>query len=223
MNLSQRIEAFQRLGSYLETLNGSRLASLISQAVNQNPWFVEDHVKTAIQGIGVFLNPNNLQDWTNQYNYDRLNPKRVGVVMAGNIPLVGFHDLLTVLISGHSAQVKLSSTDGVLMNHIIDQLLVIQPLLKDKIQLIDKVNGAEAVIATGSDNTARYFDYYFQGIPRIIRKNRTSCAVITGTESDRQLVDLGRDIFLYFGLGCRNVSISEALYPRRCRPGILAL
>jgi hypothetical protein len=126
--------------------------------------------------------------------------------MAGNIPLVGFHDLLCVLISGHRLSAKLSSQDSVLMRYVVEKLVAIEPRFKDYISFVERMNDADAVIATGSDNTARYFEYYFRNIPHIIRKNRSSCAILRGTETNEQLIALGKDVFSYFGLGCRNVS-----------------
>lgn len=206
MNLNQRIEAFAQLAEYIQNLNDSQRASLISQASNQNPWFTEQSITTALSGLKIFLKINNLEEWVTRYKLEVPEPRQIGIVMAGNIPLVGFHDLLCVLISGHKAQVKLSSQDRILMEYIIHQLVRIEPQFEGRIRAVDKVNTAEAVIATGSNNSSRYFEYYFKHIPRIIRKNRTSCAVLTGHETDQDLAGLGNDIFLYFGLGCRNVS-----------------
>ncbi len=126
--------------------------------------------------------------------------------MAGNIPLVGFHDLLCILLSGHQLVAKLSSSDSVLMKFIKDSLIEIDPAFSEKIFFEERLNNVDAVIATGSDNTSRYFEYYFRNIPHIIRKNRTSCAIILGEESSEEFSVLGKDIFSYFGLGCRNVS-----------------
>jgi hypothetical protein len=127
--------------------------------------------------------------------------------MAGNIPLVGFHDLLSVLLTGNNALIKLSSNDNVIISFVKDYLISIEPLFKDRILLPDgKMQGFDAVIATGSNNTARYFEHYFGNVPNIIRKNRTSIAVLTGKESPEQLEALGEDIFRYYGLGCRSVS-----------------
>jgi len=206
MILSQRIEAFSRLGKYFQNLDDSHLASLRSQAASQNPWFTDQNITTALQGLIGWLNPMNLEKWTNGYSLETKEPKQIAIVMAGNIPLVGFHDLLCTLISGHSAQVKMSSQDSFLVEHIIHKLVGIEPQFESKITMVDKVNAAQAMIATGSNNTSRYFEYYFQHIPRVIRKNRSSCAVLTGDESGQELARLGDDIFLYFGLGCRNVA-----------------
>jgi hypothetical protein len=132
--------------------------------------------------------------------------KKIGIAMAGNIPLVGFHDLMCVLLSGHQLVAKLSSSDSVLMKFVRDSIISIDSSFADKLLFEERLNGVDAVIATGSDNTSRYFEYYFRNIPHIIRKNRTSCAVIVGEESPEEYSMLGKDIFCYFGLGCRNVS-----------------
>ena len=126
--------------------------------------------------------------------------------MAGNIPMVGFHDLLCVLLSGHNASIKPSSQDSFLIDFIINELVAIDPSFKERITKVERLNDADAFIATGSDNSARYFKYYFGKKPHVIRQNRTSVAVLTGDESPEQLNALGKDIFTYYGLGCRNVS-----------------
>ncbi len=179
---------------------------LFDQAANENPWFTADNVSQALLSISQLLNQQKLEEWANHYSMDTVNPKRVGVVMAGNIPMVGFHDLLCVLISGHHLMAKLSSGDTVLMKFLIQSLVDIHPSFANYISVAERLNQAQAVIATGSDNTSRYFEYYFRNIPHIIRKNRTSCAVILGEESRDELLLLGKDVFSYFGLGCRNVS-----------------
>ena len=132
--------------------------------------------------------------------------KRIGVVMAGNIPLVGFHDFLTVLISGHTVWAKLSTQDSFLLKYIAGLLTEIEPRFQDQIVWVDKLKEADAIIATGSDNTSRYFEYYFAKYPHIIRKNRTGVGILRGEESHTSLRSLGQDVFQYFGLGCRNVS-----------------
>ncbi|MEJ7661621.1 MAG: acyl-CoA reductase [Hymenobacter sp.] len=130
----------------------------------------------------------------------------MGVVMAGNIPLVGFHDLLCVLLSGHSLLAKLSKDDTVLMRWIIQELTTIEPAFGERIKVMERLNAADAFIATGSDNTARYFEFYFKSRPHLIRRNRTSLAILTGHETAEEMLLLGADIFQYYGLGCRNVS-----------------
>lgn len=205
MNLEERINAFSKLGERLADLTQIQLEDLSLNAQNQNSWFTKTNVSFAIHGITKFLTRPVLEKWANTYTLPN-QPKRIGVVMSGNIPLVGFHDLLCVLISGHNILIKSSSSDSFLINYIIEELIVIESSFSDKIQQVDKLEKMDAVIATGSDNTARYFEYYFSKYPHIIRKNRTSIAVLDGNESKGQLSTLGIDIFTYYGLGCRNVS-----------------
>lgn len=132
--------------------------------------------------------------------------KSIGLILAGNIPMVGFHDVLSVLLSGHRALIKPASDDRILLPFLLGILAEIEPRFSDAIRLVDKLENPDAVIATGSNNSARYFEYYFGKYPHIIRKNRTSVAILSGNETDEELVRLGSDIFSYFGLGCRNVS-----------------
>lgn len=205
MTRSERITAFQKLGDYIRSLNQADLSVLAESARLENPWFTSDNVILSLKGISKFLKKDTLSTWTNRYPFSKSH-KMVAIVMAGNIPLVGFHDLLSVLISGHSAQIKMSSKDSKLTNHLLDTLKSIEPAFAKRIQIVERLENFDAVIATGSDNSARYFDYYFGKYPNIIRKNRTSCAVLTGSESREDLLQLGKDVFSYFGLGCRNVS-----------------
>jgi Acyl-CoA reductase (LuxC). len=158
----------------------------------------------ALKGITKLLNPTSLVPWASSYHFGET--KSVGVAMAGNIPLVGFHDFLCVLMAGHRIHIKMSSQDSVLLQFIMDELVKIQPDFSDRIVIADKLKNLDAVIATGSDNTARYFEYYFRNIPHIIRKNRSSCAIIMGEEPQDELKKLSVDVFSYFGLGCRNVA-----------------
>ncbi len=207
MQLSQRIQAFDQLGKSLRNLNPEKLDTWSQAAKAENPWFTRESVERSINGLGEFLDSNKLTEWTKQYSFDHIKPKNVGIVMAGNIPMVGFHDLLCVLVSGHRAQVKLSSKDSVLIKILLQNLTEIEPGFKDQISFVDgPMKNFDAVIATGSDNSARYFLHYFGKYPNIIRKNRTSCAVLSGAESPEEIQALGNDIFTYFGLGCRNVS-----------------
>lgn len=207
MTLKKRIHAFHQLGLHLQNLNDSTLESLAIEARQENPWFTSEHVTMALKGIEKFLNKESLQEWTKPYALEPASPQSVALVMAGNIPLVGFHDFLCVLISGHRAQIKLSSKDSKLLRYLIKHLIWLEPGFEDFIIIKEgKLENFNAVIATGSDNSARYFDYYFGKYPHIIRKNRTSCAILTGEETDEDLKSLGGDIFSYFGLGCRNVS-----------------
>jgi hypothetical protein len=205
MKLSERIDAFAELGNVLHSIEEGNKNTLYRQAANNNAWFTPSQCELALQGISKFLVKDKLDEWVRSYDFSERS-RSVGVVMAGNIPLVGFHDMLCVLISGHRLAAKLSSQDTVLMRFMMEQLVKIAPAFADFITVVERLNDAEAVIATGSDNTSRYFEYYFRNIPHIIRKNRSSIAVLRGDETDEDLISLGRDVFSYFGLGCRNVS-----------------
>ena len=207
MDLEKRIEAFYQLGQVIQTLPDEKLELWCSMARAENGWFTQDNVKLSLEGISSFLRKEVLKEWTDRYKLSHVNPKKIATIMAGNIPLVGFHDFLSVLISGHNLLMKVSSKDAQLFKVIVQELVSIEPGFKEKITLADgPMKGFDAVIATGSDNSARYFEYYFGKYPSIIRKNRTSCAVLTGKESADDLQALGHDVFSYFGLGCRNVS-----------------
>ena len=181
--------------------------SLIDLSQSHNGWFTPEQVYFSIQSWGNALTETNLNQWLSTYDFSKIAPKKIGLILAGNIPLVGFHDLLSVLISGHDVLVKTSSSDQHLLKFLAKYLIAIQPELNSKITFVEgKLEGFDAVIATGSNNTARYFEYYFKDKPSIIRKNRNSVAILNGTETHEELVGLGEDIFRYFGLGCRNVS-----------------
>jgi len=207
MTLDQRLTAFVRLGQTLASLPDDELSDIARRAGAHNAWFDEPNVRAALAGIADLLDEAELRAWLAPYgSLEPVRPRRVGVVMAGNIPLVGFHDMLSVLISGHYLDAKLASGDPWLPRWITERLLEIEPAFADRIRFVDLIKEAEAVIATGSDNTARYFDYYFAKKPHIIRRNRTSRAILTGYESPQELAALGEDIFRYYGLGCRNVA-----------------
>jgi hypothetical protein len=206
MTLEHRIEAFVQLGNKIIGLSTDELNTLTNNVKNENPWFTPESTTMALQGVSKFLTREALQNWTGNYSLSNSSGKKVGVAMAGNIPLVGFHDLLCVLLAGHQLVAKLSSQDSVLMNFIRDSLIEINPAFSAQIFFEERLKNLDGMIATGSDNTSRYFEYYFRNIPHIIRKNRTSCAVILGEETAEEFADLGKDIFSYFGLGCRNVS-----------------
>lgn len=206
MKLSERINAFATLGESLHDLPVNELNALLSRARNENAWFTEESVSMAIKGIAAMLERNSLTAWAESYPAHAAEPRIVGVAMAGNIPLVGFHDLLCVLISGHSLKARLSSQDSVLMRYVAQMLINADPRFANRIVFSEQLKDTGIMIATGSDNTARYFEFYFRNIPHIIRKNRASCAVIAGEESKEEFELLGRDIFSYYGLGCRNVS-----------------
>ena len=182
-------------------------ANLIELSQSHNGWFTPEQVLHSIQSWARALTEDNLNQWLSNYDFSKIEPKKVGLILAGNIPLVGFHDFLSVLISGHDVLVKTSSNDQHLLKFLANYLIAVEPNLNSKITFVEgKLEGFDAVIATGSNNTARYFEYYFKDKPSIIRKNRNSVAVLDGTETFEDLVGLGEDIFRYFGLGCRNVS-----------------
>lgn len=182
-------------------------ANLIELSQSHNGWFTPEQVQFSVQSWARALTEDNLNQWLSNYDFSKTEPKKTGLILAGNIPLVGFHDFLSVLISGHDVLVKTSSNDQHLLKFLAKYLIAIQPKLNSKITFVEgKLEGFDAVIATGSNNTARYFEYYFKDKPSIIRKNRNSVAVLDGTETHEDLVGLGEDIFRYFGLGCRNVS-----------------
>ncbi|MDQ1332611.1 MAG: hypothetical protein QG576_646 [Bacteroidota bacterium] len=216
MILRNRIEAFSELGEILRnSLSGRNfrhspeLNRLIETQHLKNPWFTQVNVRLAVEAISDKLTEENLIKWTSSYPFlnKTAEPVAVGVIMAGNIPLAGFHDFLSVLISGNKIIAKTSSKDSDLITYISKILCEINPGFSERIRLTaGTLSGFEAVIATGSDNSSRYFEYYFGKFPNIIRKNRNSIAVIEGQETDSELEFLGNDIFSYFGLGCRNVS-----------------
>jgi len=208
MILQDRIGLLSRLGSYMLSddvhwKQAKRKASL------QNGWFIPEFVELATKNIAKkFLSETELVDWAEDYHVQRSmnKPRSVGIVMAGNIPLVGFHDLLSVFISGHKAMIKPSSKDEVLITALADVLKNWEPQVNELIQFSDMLKGCDAYIATGSNNTSRYFEYYFGKYPHIIRRNKTSVAVLGGGETNAELDGLANDVYQFFGLGCRNVT-----------------
>ena len=205
--LSDRISAFIRLGECLSNLVGDEKLALFQQAQNQNAWFTPESLEQALKGIQLLLDAHALKKWVANYSFPETNqPQQIGLMLAGNIPGVGFHDILAVLIAGHSACIKLSSQDAALPLWLLTQLKSIEPRFAERIQLEELLKNKQAYIATGSDNSARYFNYYFGKYPHLIRSNRTSVAILSGDESQAELEALGHDVFDYFGLGCRNVS-----------------
>jgi hypothetical protein len=205
MELIERIKAFALLGSKISNLSEEERGKIYDQARNLNPWFVPESVELSLKGIALFLNEEKLNQWASAYTLTEQN-KKVGLAMAGNIPLVGFHDYLSVLLSGNEVIIKLSSQDSYLLPLINEWLIEIEPRFANKIHVEERLKNIDAIIATGSDNTSRYFEYYFRNIPHIIRKNRSSIAILMGEEDTDQLTELGKDVFSYFGLGCRNIS-----------------
>lgn len=209
MQYKKHIITFSKLGDFItQNLDTDALKALFWSTRNENGWFTEDNVKLAVENIAkIYLNEAALEKFAQKYALsENLNPKKIGIVMAGNIPAVGFHDLLCVVLSGNIALLKLSSGDTAAMMFLINKLYEFDPELKNIIIIAQRLNDADALITTGSDNTAKHFEYYFATKPRIIRRNRTSVAVLNGNETRAELADLGNDIFQYFGLGCRNVS-----------------
>lgn len=209
MNLQTRLNSFFLLKDRLLDLNNEALIQAKASAYNQNSWFLPDFIEKAISQIAhEFLTKEALMDWTAAYPQiaDKMTHKKVGIVMAGNIPLVGFHDLLSTLIAGHTAVVKLSSKDTVGMEYIIHTLIEIEPQWKEYIIVQSHLKDCDAYIATGSNNTSRYFEQYFGKYPHIIRSNKTSIAILDGGESTADFDLLADDMMLYFGRGCRNVT-----------------
>lgn len=208
MNLQHRIDLLVRLGEYLSG-NNETWQETKEKATRENGWFIPEFVESAVYNIKQnFLQRQQLENWTSTYNLpaENKNPKNIGIVMAGNIPMVGFHDLLSVFISGHNAIIKLSSKDSVLVKHCVEKLTEWAPSLNNAIQFADNLKSCDAYIATGSNNSSRYFEYYFGKYPNIIRKNRTSVAILSGEETQVELEKLADDVYAYFGLGCRNVT-----------------
>lgn len=180
--------------------------TLINRQVSFNGWFTKENVRKALLNLGRELTVEKLSEWTANYTFSN-SPKRIGIIMAGNIPLVGFHDFLCAICAGHTAVCKLSSLDRTLLPALAKHLLQFCPALVDRIEFSEgRIGALDGVIATGSDNSIKYFEQYFGKYPHIFRKNRTSVAVLDGSESKEELVALGEDVFAYFGLGCRNVS-----------------
>ena len=210
---ANRLAAFIALGQFLEKLptDADLLAGICDRVSYQNAWFTPENVKGAINGMASLLSAESLENWASSYPQEPLIHKKVGVVMAGNLPFVGFHDMLCVLISGHTLQARFSSTDTVLPMFVIAKLIEIEPLFAERVEIAEQLIKPEAIIATGGDNTGRYFDYYFGKYPSIIRRNRNSLALISGKETKEELEGLAKDILQYFGLGCR--SISQVLVP----------
>jgi hypothetical protein len=205
LSKSYLIQIIAELGQRLLNPNQT-LQQLIQGESNYNAWFTPESVQQAVTATGLSLSEANLMQWLSKYNLPEHTPKKVGLIMAGNIPLVGFHDVLCVLVSGNIALIKASTQDARLIKYVLQMLVDIEPEIASRYQFIERLEGFDAVIATGSNNTSRYFDYYFSKVPNIIRKNRNSVAVLTGDETTEQLHLLGKDIFDYYGLGCRNVS-----------------
>lgn len=200
-----RIGLLCKLGEYMEK-NNMEWMDAQDRAVQANAWFTAAHISLAIENIvDQFLQKDKLNQWISHYTLPT-NIKIVGIVMAGNIPLVGFHDFLCGFVSGHRLLLKLSSKDDVLLKHLIGKLTEWEPNVAEQIIIAERLKDCDAYIATGSNNTSRYFEQYFGKFPHIIRKNRTSIALLDGSETDEELALLADDVYLYYGLGCRNVT-----------------
>ena len=222
-SIQNRIAAFVKLGNFLSQFSADKIEKKegiehndlffdgfkhqIKLAQEHNSWFTKDNILFSLENWSKSLTKNDLTSFTKDYNSPIKTQKKVAIVMAGNIPLVGFHDFLSVLISGHTVLVKQSSSDKHLLPFLAKYLEFVDDSFKGKITFTEeKLQKFDAVIATGSNNTARYFEYYFKNKPNIIRKSRNSVAVLTGKESEEDLQKLSDDVFTYFGLGCRSVS-----------------
>lgn len=207
MTLEERINAFAALGEKLRHHPEEAFKALSARVANENPWFTPDNVRLALEAVAGWLYHDLLIQWSSAYPPSKGSSKTIALVLAGNIPLAGFHDFLCVLISGHRALIKPSSKDSSLFIFLLELLFEICPSLESQVVLsTNAIKGFDAAIATGSDNSSRYFKYYFGRYPCIIRKNRSSVAILSGRESASDLTSLGLDVFSYFGLGCRNVS-----------------
>ncbi len=235
-SIKERTDAFIQLGNFfrlydenlpkstclLKEIYFEAFEKEIEQAHIYNAWFTPEFVRSAIVSLGLMLQEQSINDWIKSYEILD-NPKtikKVGVIMAGNIPMVNFHDLFCVVMSGHIFIGKLSSKDNSLMQMVAKMLFELQPVLKNAILFIDgMMPEIDAIIATGSNNTARYFEQYFAKYPNIIRKNRSSIAILDGSETNEELKELAKDIFMYFGMGCRN--ISKVFLPKDSDPSKL--
>lgn len=206
INIKTAINSFLVLGKQLAEPD-EQLMAIINDEQYHNAWFTPESVLRAVNAIGKMLNEADLTTWLARYNLSGdAQPKKVGLILASNIPLVGFHDVLCVLATGNHALIKTSSQDAYLIKHVLQRLVDIDDSFATQFSFVERLTDFDAIIATGSNNSSRYFDYYFGKVPNIIRKNRNSIALLTGNETAEDLFNLGHDIFDYYGLGCRNVS-----------------
>jgi hypothetical protein len=208
MNLRNRLALLKFIGDYIES-NSDEFEEIKQRAFEQNRWFTPEFINLTLENIAnSMLSQDQLESYATKNNVPEtpLNIKTVGIVMAGNIPVVGFHDFLCVFLSGHKQRIKLSSKDPYLLKHLVEKAAIEFPEIVDFIQFDEMLKGCDAYIATGTNNSARYFEYYFEKYPHIIRKNRTSIAILDGAETQEEIDLLADDIQLYFGLGCRNVT-----------------
>ncbi len=207
MKIEKRIAVLVKLGEYLLS-DDEFLSAVMSRTEYNNRWLTVENCKKSAKAIGLnFLQKEQLENWAKQYNItDEVDPKKVAIIMAGNIPLVGFHDMLSVFLSGNKSLIKLSDKDKFLIPQLIKKMGEFDEAAKDYFEVTERLKDFDAVIATGSNNSARYFEQYFGKYPNIIRKNRNAVALLDGTETMADLYALGNDVFEYYGLGCRNVS-----------------
>jgi hypothetical protein len=208
MYFKQRIDLLVDLGEYCLS-SAPAWEAARDKAHQLNGWFIPEFIDEAVRQIATrFLQREELEAWAEEYGVpaEPVSPRTVGLITAGNIPLVGFHDLLAIFISGHRQLIKPSGRDEVLIRHLVNRLIEIDGKVAEWIGFAERLNGCDAYIATGSNNSARYFDYYFGKYPNLIRRNRTSVAILTGEETPGELAALADDVHLYFGLGCRNVT-----------------
>ncbi len=205
IDITRRIALLDSLGKWME-LNDTPWVEAKQRAAGANPWFTIEHIELAAANIiREFLQEAKLTAWVANYKLST-EPKSIGIVMAGNIPMVGFHDFVCGFVSGHFLRLKLSSKDDVLLNVLLRKMGEWEPEVLEQVAIEERLNNCDAYIATGSNNTARYFEQYFGKYPHIIRKNRTSVAILDGNETDEELALLADDVYLYYGLGCRNVT-----------------
>jgi len=207
MHYKQRLDAIVFLGEILRTRNAENWSAEITKAYQENQWFTPENQLKAFKGLGDMLTEENITKWMEKYQLPENNSsKKIGLIMAGNIPLVGLHDLVCCILAGHSVVVKMSSDDKILLPALLKLLEEKFPQINAMIEMVDKLTTYDAVVATGSNNTATHFEYYFKHVPLLIRKNKHSVAILNGEETEQDFLKLGDDLFSYFGLGCRNVS-----------------
>ena len=210
--VERHIEGFKKLGDYLRNIDKENtqyqaLFDCIQNAKHHNGWFTETSCLQALKSWGELLSPASLEQWISAYTWEERPQKRLGLILAGNIPLVGFHDVICTLLCGHRAQIKLSSSDPLLIPFLVKKLEELDPVFSDRIAFTqNRLDHFDAVIATGSNNAARYFEHYFAKVPCLIRKNRNGIAVLNGTETEEELAGFAKDVMQYYGLGCRSTA-----------------
>ena len=215
LSLNQRIQVLADLGEMIRfELNSSpyneAFENLLNKVNHSNPWFTIESIIQSLSSWSILLENNHLNQFISGYEtqlFEKNNDKVVLLILAGNIPLVGMHDVVCSFLSGSKSMIKVSSKDALLIKYLIEQIGKINPVASKYFEISEaKAQGFTHVIATGSNNSARYFDHYFSKFPNIIRKNRSSLAIITQETTDTELEYLANDVFQYFGLGCRNVT-----------------